>query len=212
MGETGAGKSLIAQAILGTLPKALRAEGEIFLNSRRVDTLARRERATLWGREITSLPQEPWNALDPLMAAWQQVAETYRFVTRLSAHSARSATSEQLISLGLNGKERRLPSQLSGGMAQRVAFAAATAARAPIVLADEPTKGLDLNRQARIVEMLEKVPNEGGTLIAITHDVSVAKALGGDLIVLRHGQLVEKGPTGDILANPQDEYLSLIHI
>ena len=77
---------------------------------------------------------------------------------------------------------------------------------APILLADEPTKGLDSDRQVRVVGLLEQVPREGGTLVTITHDASVAEALGGDLIVLRHGQLVEKGPTTDILANPQAPY------
>ena len=206
MGETGAGKSLIAQAILGTLPDALHAEGEIAVNGRRVDTLSPQDRASLWGREITSLPQEPWNALDPLMASWRQVAETYRYVSGCSPNAAKSATEQHLVSLGLNGAEPRLPGQLSGGMAQRVAFAAATAARAPIILADEPTKGLDSDRQARIVGLLEQVPNTSGSLVTITHDVSVARSLGGDLIVLRQGHLVEKGPTRDVLANPQDAY------
>ena len=90
MGETGAGKSLIAQAILGTLPVELRAEGEIAVNGRRVDTLSYVDRANLWGQVISSLPQEPWHALDPLMASWRQVAETYRYVSGLSAEAARS--------------------------------------------------------------------------------------------------------------------------
>lgn len=129
MGETGAGKSLIAQAILGTLPAALRMEGKIALNGRRVDSLPPAERAAMWGREIATLPQEPWLALDPLMKAWRQVAETHVHVAGRARAEARAQTAKDLVALGLDGAEPRLPSQLSGGMAQRVAFAAATAGR-----------------------------------------------------------------------------------
>ena len=206
MGETGAGKSLAAQAILGTLPGELRAEGKISVNGRRIDKLAHTDRAALWGREIASLPQEPWHALDPLMASWRQVAETYRYVSGMPPDTARSETSKSLEALGLDGAEPRLPGHLSGGMAQRVAFAAATAGRAPILLADEPTKGLDSERQEHVIGLFEQVPKEGGTLVAITHEVAVAEALGGEIIVLRQGRVVEQGETTSILANPQADY------
>lgn len=206
MGETGAGKSLIAQAILGTLPKSLHAEGVIEINQQRVDTLDAGRRAALWGREIATLPQEPWRALDPLMASWKQVAETHCHVSELSMAQARIETEKDLIALGLNGVEPRLPGQLSGGMAQRVAFAAATAGRAPILLADEPTKGLDADRQDRVIRLLAKIPRTGGTLLAITHEAAVATALGGDMIVLRDGNVVEQGKVTDVLHQPQARY------
>ncbi len=206
MGETGAGKSLIVQAILGTLPGSLRATGAISVNGRRVDRLDPAERAMMWGRDIATLPQEPWRALDPLMASWRQVAETHVHVRGLSGSKARSVTHSDLTALGIDGAEVRLPGQLSGGMAQRVAFAAAMAGRAPILLADEPTKGLDSNRHRKVVSLLRDVPEGGGTLLAITHEASVAKVLGGTLFVLRDGNLVEHGPTSDVLANPQAEY------
>ena len=206
MGETGAGKSLIAQSILGTLPRGLRAEGKIAINGRRVDALSPPDRAALWGREIAMLPQEPWRALDPLMQAWRQVAEAHRHVAGLSPDAARRDCARDFENLGLSGAERRLPGSLSGGMAQRVAFAAATAGRAPILLADEPTKGLDTERHVRVVGILAEVPKEGGTLLAITHEVAVARALGGDIIVLRDGQVIEQGQTDRILASPQAPY------
>lgn len=206
MGETGAGKSLIAQAIQGTLPGGLRCEGAITVNGRRVDALPPAERAALWGTELACLPQEPWRALDPLMAAWKQVAEAHRHVGGLSGAAAAEATARDLSALGLDPRERRMPGALSGGMAQRVAFAAATAGRAPILLADEPTKGLDQQRQTRVVDLLAGVPRAGGTLVAITHDAAVAEALGGDLIVLRHGDVVETGRTDSVLRAPRAGY------
>ncbi len=206
MGETGAGKSLIAQAILGTLPGALRAEGAISINGRRVDTLGSVEHARLWGREIATLPQEPWRSLGPLMVSWRQVAETHHHIGGLAWGAAHAGTASDYSALGLEGAEPRLPGQLSGGMAQRVAFAAATAGRSPILLADEPTKGLDSSRQVRVIDLLKQVPNSGGTLLAITHEVPVAEALGGAIVVLRQDQVVEQGATADVLANPQAAY------
>lgn len=206
MGETGAGKSLIAQAVLGILPKSLRAEGKIVINGRRVDTLASADRSALWGHEIATLPQEPWRALDPLMQAGRQVAEAHRHVAGLSADDARRACARDFETLGLEGAERRLPGALSGGMAQRVAFAAATAGCAPILLADEPTKGLDAERHARVVGLLAQVPKDGGALLVITHEAAVARVLGGDIIVLRDGRAIEQGQSDYILAKPQDPY------
>lgn len=206
MGETGAGKSLIAQAILGTLPGALRAEGMIALNGRRVDPLSQVERAAMWGHEVATLPQEPWRALDPLMRSFHQVAESYRYVAGKSPAKARTRTQSAFAALGLTGAEQRLPGALSGGMAQRVAFAAATAGNAPILVADEPTKGLDAERHAKVVGLLAEVPTSGGTLVAITHEVSVSRRLGGHVIVLRDGQLVEQGPVERVLSSPSSSY------
>ncbi|MEL6478309.1 MAG: ATP-binding cassette domain-containing protein [Pseudomonadota bacterium] len=206
MGETGAGKSLIAQAILGTLPGALSFRGRIAINGQRVDTLPAADRARLWGRDLASLPQEPWRALDPLMAAARQVSETHRHVGGLPVAEAAAATARDFARLGLDPGERRLPGALSGGMAQRVAFAAATAGGAPILLADEPTKGLDHDRQARVIGLLAEVARAGGTLMAITHDAQVAEALGGTLVVLRNGRVVEQGATAQVLQAPQDPY------
>lgn len=206
MGETGAGKSLIAQAILGTLPGSLRAEGEITVNGRRVDQMPQAARAAMWGHELATLPQEPWRALDPLMRVFAQVCEAYRYVAGKSRAEAKAQTSATFDTLGLKGAENHLPGALSGGMAQRVAFAAATAGNAPILLADEPTKGLDAERHARVVDLLAQVPATGGTLIAITHEASLARRLGGDIIVLRNGTPIEQGATETVLSAPTDSY------
>ena len=206
MGETGAGKSLLAQAILGALPEGLHADGEIALDGRRVDSLSQAERAKLWGREIALLPQEPWRALDPLMAAGAQVAETYRFVADLEHDAARQAARRDFDGLGLSGAHAKQPGQLSGGMAQRAAFAAARAGGADLLLADEPTKGLDRPRAQAIVDVLKAVPTNGGALLAITHEVAVARSLGGCLLMLKEGAVVEQGETVEVLANPRSEY------
>ena len=206
MGETGAGKSLLAQAILGALPEGLHADGAVALDGRRVDSLSPTERAELWGREVTLLPQEPWRALDPLMAAGAQVTETYRFVAGLEQEASKHAAGRDFDSLGLAGARRKRPGQLSGGMAQRAAFAAARAGGATLLLADEPTKGLDKPRAQAIVDLLKAVPVNGGALLAITHEAAVARDLGGAILILKDGKAVEQGETADVLANPRSDY------
>ncbi len=206
MGETGAGKSLLAQAILGTLPPGLSAAGKIALNGRRIDTLAGSERAGLWGRTLAMLPQEPWRALSPLKTAGEHVSETYRLVAGQRRGQARRAMQNDFAELGLTGAERKLPGALSGGMAQRVAFAAARAGGAPILLADEPTKGLDAERRDVVTDVLSGVSKHGGTLLAITHDITVARRLGGHLLLLKDGAVVEEGPTATILSEPASDY------
>ena len=159
LGETGAGRGLVAQAILGALPAGLSAEGALWLGPERLDALAPRARRALWGRRLAMLPQEPWRALDPTMRAGPQVAETARLVAgRPRAEAARAAAR----ALGVAHAARLCPHQLSGGMAQRVAFAAATAAGAPALVADEPTKGLDAAMRERVAELLLAVIRGGG--------------------------------------------------
>jgi len=204
MGETGAGKSLAALAVLGALPPALRATGRIALGGARVDALPPARRAALWGRAVAMLPQEPWRALDPLMAAGAQVRETHALVARRPDPAA--ATARDFAALALTGAEPLRPDALSGGMAQRVAFAAARAGGARVLLADEPTKGLDAARAARLADLLIAEADAGAAVVTITHDIALARRLGGRLIILRDGALVEDGAAAAVLAAPVSAY------
>ena len=206
MGETGAGKSLIAQAIMGALPGNLVANGEIYLNDERVDNLNSAVRQSKWGRELAMLPQEPWRALDPLMRSFSQVQESGRFVARDNISQSRKRANDLFRELDLQGSKRKRPGSLSGGMGQRVAFAAALAGGAELLLADEPTKGLDSQRVSTVVEHLNQVALNGGALVVITHDVTVARSIGGRLLVLKDGEVVETGKTIEVLENPSHEY------
>lgn len=206
LGETGSGKSLIAQAVMGTLPKGLTASGQLTIAHHTCAAADTTSRRALWGHTLALLPQEPWHALDPTMRALPQVAETHRFVAGRNKPQATRAARDDLTQLGLQEGLNKLPGELSGGMAQRVAFAAASAAGAPIVIADEPTKGLDAPRRDEVVELLAKTPDGGGALLTITHDIDVARRLGGEVIILRKGQVVERGPAEQLLNQPQTEY------
>ncbi|MGD1877941.1 MAG: ATP-binding cassette domain-containing protein [Kiloniellaceae bacterium] len=207
LGETGAGKSLLAQAIMGALPRGLNATGAVLLDGQRLDSLPERARQALWGRRLAMLPQEPWRALDPLMAAGSQVAEVHALIGRTPWQKARSLAEQTLTRLKLDRRAgAALPGTLSGGMAQRVAFAAATAGGAGVLLADEPTKGLDEMRRDEVVRLLADFVAEGGILITITHDIAVARALGGQAMILREGEVVESGVAERVLSAPQSAY------
>lgn len=206
LGETGSGKSLLMQAVMGTLPAGLLAEGSARLGGTdllRLDAPARR---ALWGRRVALLPQEPWVALDPVMRAPGQVAEVPRYVQRRPWPQARALAMEAMAALGLARGERRFPFQLSGGMCQRVALAAMRLAGAEVLLADEPTKGLDIALRDGVVALLRAEAAAGRMVMVITHDVAVARDLGGDVAVLLDGAVVDSGPAEETLAAPRHDY------
>ncbi|MGP8306865.1 ABC transporter ATP-binding protein [Vibrio sp. YIC-376] len=202
LGQTGSGKSLLAQAVIGLLPKELTQYGTVEVFGKTRD---RRSLVNLWGKEIIMLPQEPWRALDPLMPAYKQVAEVYECVHGLDEERAFNRAIDDLDKIGLKSSAHKRPGQLSGGMAQRLAVAAATSAGAKLILADEPTKGLDVSRRDDIVGLLMESA-QGGGLMTITHDIEVARQIGGDIIVMKEGVVVEQGPAEQVLNLPKHEY------
>jgi len=207
VGESGAGKSLLAQAIMGNLPASLRATGQIRIAGRASSAADRRARRPLWGRQLGLLPQEPWLALDPTMRVLSQVEETFRYVRKVPGGGpADHAAHEALVGVGLQGKARHYPHQISGGMAQRVAFAAVLAGQPTILIADEPTKGLDRQARDGVVALLRAALQDGCALLTVTHDLEVAEALGGRLVVLQQGEIVESGETSTLVKAPQHNY------
>ncbi|TDY96724.1 UNVERIFIED_ORG: peptide/nickel transport system ATP-binding protein [Herbaspirillum seropedicae] len=217
LGESGSGKSLLAQAIMGNLPGSLRCSGQIEIDGQRSDAADSAVRQRGWGRRIALLPQEPWLALDPTMTVARQVAETYELVSHPAADSqddslraarkeARTLAGQALASLGLQDAADKYPFMISGGMAQRVAFLATHAAGAPLLIIDEPTKGLDADRRGEVLALLQAAQQQGMSLLCITHDVWLARALGGELAVMLNGRLVERGPADALLARPQHAY------
>ena len=205
VGESGAGKSLLAQAIMGTLPQALQASGSI-----RIQGIATNgQRATtqsLWGHGVMMLPQEPLFALDPLMRMHAQVAEAAHYSRGQKWPEAREQASAHLQTLGLSHAVGQWLHQISGGMAQRVGVACASAAQPKLLIADEPTKGLDPTACAQVAALLISAQTEGQALLTITHDLGLAAQLGGQLAVMRQGRIVEQGLALDVLHSPQHPY------
>ena len=197
LGETGSGKSLLAQAIMGALPDGLVVDGEINIEGKS---------RCQWGKQIAMLPQEPYRSLDPTMPVLQQVWESFYFVAGEDKHNATQKTQQKLTALGLNSFIHYYPHQLSGGMAQRVAFATAISGGAYILIADEPTKGLDSHNKQAVIQMLQSVSAQGGALLTITHDIDVATQLGGEIMVMKQGKLLEQGNATKLLTAPHSDY------
>ncbi len=206
LGETGSGKSLLAQAIIGVLPEGLTATGSVTIEGQTLSLAEPKLFRPLWGRKVGLLPQEPWLALDPTMVALEQVAEGHRYLGRLGEDESISAARTDLEALGVLDAEAKLPGQLSGGMAQRVAFAAARAGGARIIIADEPTKGLDVSRRDEVIALLMQEVAAGGTVLVITHDLALARQMGGDLAVMLEGKIIEAGEAAQVLSAPSHDY------
>ncbi len=202
LGESGAGKSLLVQALMGTLPASLRAGGEVVLAGARSRADAPGARRAAWGRTISLLPQEPMLALDELATLRAQHERLRRLVGGDDAAAARPQALAALREAGLETAAERLPWQVSGGMAQRAAASLARVGGAPVLLADEPTKGLDARWRDRTVDVLRGVCASGGCVLVVTHDLRVARALGGAVMVLRQGELVEAGAAASVLEAP----------
>lgn len=207
LGETGSGKTLVVDAIMGTLAPELLVEGTVTVDGTASQASDRSARRPLWGRRLAMLPQEPWLSLDPTMRALAQVTEGHALVRGLAAAPARTRAAADLAELGIDGASgQRYPHELSGGMSQRVAIAAARAGGGAFLLADEPTKGLDAGRRDAVVTALRAALTADGALMCITHDVAVARALGGQVAVMLDGAVVEHGPARRVLGTPDHAY------
>ena len=205
VGESGSGKSLLAHAIMGTLPANLKAQGRLAVDGQSYDLADRSNRHRLWGPVMALLPQEPGRALDPTMRAQEQVAEGAASFAA-DKNAARRSAGALLASLGLGRASAAFPHTLSGGMAQRVAFAAATIGGARVLIADEPSKGLDRKARAELAEILKRHVDGGGILLTITHDLDLARELGGDVLVMKDAHVLEQGPARQVLTEPAHPY------
>ncbi len=208
IGETGCGKTLIAQALTGALSKDLSATGSIEFNGINLVGLSGKERHKLWGKRMFLLPQEPGLALNPSMRVIRQVAEVLRHIRGQQRKNALRNAGTLISGLGLSSSRdgRQYPFQLSGGMNQRILLAIALATPAEFIVADEPTKGLDADLRDAVVGRLQNLMEEGKTLLCITHDLAVARNLGGHIAVMYGGYIVESGPVDKVLDSPCHPY------
>ena len=199
IGETGSGKSLIAQAVFGLLPPELAVSGTIAIAGKDpVSASNAHTLSMLWREQIMLIPQEPSLALDPTMKVRRQMA---------LAGMAESAIAPALRDFDLpESAGNAYPFALSGGMAQRVLVASALGVGAPIVIADEPTKGLDADRVTQAIAALGQLAAAGRSLLVITHNRRVAEELPGDIAIIHEGRIVEQGKGDTLLSAPASEY------
>ena len=215
VGESGSGKSLTALSIMGLLADGLqRQRGSILFDGTDLTQLADEPLRSLRGSELAMIFQEPVSSLNPLAAVGDQVAESLIVHGRASASDASRQAIEMLRRVGIPEPERRarqLPTELSGGMCQRVMIAAALISRPRLLIADEPTTALDVTTQAGILELLKSLQEEEGlALMLISHDLAVVSNMADDVVVMRQGRIVEQGDLGAVFGRPEHDYTHML--
>nr|WP_321525748.1 ABC transporter ATP-binding protein [uncultured Cohaesibacter sp.] len=211
VGESGAGKSTIGNAVIGLLePPGHMAAGEIYLKGERIDNLSDREKRKLRGKRIGMIFQDPLTSLDPLQTIEMQLVETIELHLDVTEAEAKVRAVDLLRQVGIPDPEHRVkqyPHQFSGGMRQRVVIALALCAEPEVIIADEPTTALDVSIQAQILELIKKLCVEKNVgMMIITHDMGVIADVTDRVAVMYRGNLVEEGTTAKILGDPDHPY------
>lgn len=205
VGESGAGKSMLARAICGLAPAQFTTSGTVELAGRTIDLgVAADSLRRLRGGGIVWLPQDPFTSLSPLHRCGVQV-----IAHRQGPRSERAERAlARLAEVGFPARAARAyPHQLSGGMRQRVAIAAALDAAPGVLIADEPTTALDVTTQKEILTLLASLRDARGmALVLVTHDLALARDYGDDIVVMRGGAIVEAGQARRVLARPATDY------
>ncbi len=211
VGESGAGKSLTAAAIIGLLdPPGRVASGEIWFDGRRIDKLPHDEMRKLRGRHIGAIFQDPLTSLNPLYTVGRQLTETIRAHLPMTAAQAHERAIGLLRETGISAAPERFeqyPHQFSGGMRQRVVIALALAANPKLIVADEPTTALDVSVQAQIISLLKRLCKEhGAAVMLVTHDMGVIAETCDRVAVMYAGRVAEIGPVQSVIHAPAHPY------
>ena len=211
VGESGAGKSTIGNAIINLLePPGEITNGKILFQGKNLRDLSDKEMRDIRGKKVGMIFQDPQTSLNPLMTIGAQLIETINKTTNLYGRSAFDKAIELLQSVGIDKPEVRLksyPHQFSGGMRQRVVIALALAGEPDLIIADEPTTALDVSIQAQILDLIKKLCRERKLgVIIITHDIGVIANIADRVSVMYNGSIVETGEVRQILTKPVHKY------
>jgi peptide/nickel transport system ATP-binding protein len=211
VGESGSGKSVTAYAVMGILDPAGRVTaGRAMLGNLDLLAATPRQLADVRGREIAMIFQNPRTALNPIRPVGRQIADVLVRHGNLSRRQALAAAVEMLRAVGMTDPARRAetyPFEMSGGMCQRVMIAIALTAQPSLLIADEPTTGLDVTTQAVIMDLIGELAEKlGMATIFITHDLALAGQRAARIVVMHAGQVVERALTRELFANPRHPY------
>jgi oligopeptide transport system ATP-binding protein len=212
LGESGSGKSVTAQAVMGILdtPPGFVTGGRVLLEGTDLLTLSRREMQKYRGEQIAMVFQDALSALNPVYTVGFQIAEMFRVHRGASRKDGMKAAVELMEKVRIPAAKERLkdfPHQFSGGMRQRIMIAIAIALDPKVLIADEPTTALDVTVQAQIMELLNDLRQESSMgLILITHDLGVVADVADDIVVMYAGGIVEHAPVFDIYGDPAHPY------
>jgi peptide/nickel transport system ATP-binding protein len=211
VGESGAGKSVTGNAVIGLIdPPGRIAGGEVLLAGRRIDNLPAEEMRRIRGKRIGMIFQDPLTSLNPLYKIGEQIVETIRTHSSLSESAARKRAIELLAEVGIPAPDKRIdsyPHEFSGGMRQRVVIALAICADPELIIADEPTTALDVSVQAQIISLIRRLGRDHGTAVMlVTHDMGVIAETCDRVAVMYSGRIAEIGPVQDVIRNPLHPY------
>ena len=211
VGESGAGKSTIAKAVLGILPAGIKVTGgNILFEGTDLLTLAPAKLRELLGVRIALIPQDPLTSLNPARRIGDQLTDGLRLRAGMSRKAAFDKALTLLNDVHIREPERvlkRYPHELSGGMRQRVLIAQAFSLNPHVIIADEPTTALDVTVQKQVLRLIRDMQREHKTtLLFVTHDLGVVAQISDAMTVLYGGKVLEQGRTAEILRNPQSPY------
>ena len=211
VGESGAGKSTIGNAIINLLePPGEITKGKILFKGQNLRDLSDKEMRDIRGKKVGMIFQDPQTSLNPLMTIGDQLIETINKSANLYGRLAIDKAIELLKSVGIDKPEVRLksyPHQFSGGMRQRVVIALVLAGEPDLIIADEPTTALDVSIQAQILDLIKKLCRERNLgVIIITHDIGVIANIADRVSVMYNGSIVETGEVRQILTKPTHKY------
>lgn len=210
VGETGAGKTSIAKAILRILPQRQSRvkQGQILVEGRDVNQMEEKEVRKIRGNKISMIFQDPMTSLNPVEQVGDQIAEAIAIHERVSSIEAARRAVDMLEMVGIPGERSvEYPHQFSGGMKQRVVIAMALACKPELLLADEPTSALDVTIQAQVLEMMQRLKEKMNTsVLMITHDLGIVAQMCEKVAVIYAGEIVEFGTTEEIYDHTAHPY------
>ena len=210
VGESGSGKSSLALAVLGALGDEAAVAGEVRYRGQDLLGMSARALRRLWGRRLAMVFQDPGGTLNPVLPVGEPVVEVLREHEGLGRAAARSRMLKLLDAVNLPDPPtlaRRYPHQLSGGQQQRVSIAIALACNPDVLILDEPTTGLDVTTEARILDLVANLrERSGAAILYITHNLGVVARLGDEVAVMYAGEVVEQGPVRSVFGRPRHPY------
>ena len=211
VGESGSGKSVTSYAVMRILDRAGRiAEGSVVFSGIDLKAATETQMRDLRGREISMIFQNPRAALNPIRKVGDQIEDVLRQHAQSTANDRGEKAIEALEQVKIGRPRERYhayPFELSGGMCQRVVIALALACNPRLLIADEPTTGLDVTTQKAVMDLIvELTKSRGMSTILITHDLGLAAAYCDRVVVMEKGRVVETALSADIFANPQQAY------
>lgn len=212
VGESGCGKSVTSNAIMGLIPQppGRISEGRVMFKNQELTKMTKKQMRKVQGVDISMIFQDPMTALNPTLTIGEQLTEGVRTHTNSSKSEAKEKALDMLRLVGIPNPQERLkqyPHQFSGGMRQRIVIAMALICEPELLIADEPTTALDVTIQAQILELFEEIQQKTGvSIVLITHDLGVVAKIADRIAVMYAGKIIELGTKREIFYTPQHPY------